>query len=62
MRSMEKAALDHAAAELRYRRSQKARDDLAADKARRNALTKSQGHSLKCGILKCHPECPSLHK
>jgi hypothetical protein len=57
MRKMEQAALAHAAAELRYQGSQKARDDLAADIARRNRLTISQGHSLKCGILKCHPEC-----
>lgn len=57
---METAALAHAADELRYRRSQKARDDLAADIARRDSLTIKQGHSLKCGILKCHPECPSL--
>jgi hypothetical protein len=54
---MEKACLGHAATELRYQRSQKARDDLAADIARRNRLMISQGHSLKCGIMKCHPEC-----
>lgn len=57
MRKMEQAALEHAAAELRYQGSQKARDDLAADIARRNRITIAQGHSLKCGILKCHPEC-----
>lgn len=57
---MERASLSHAADELRYRRSQKARDDMAADVARRNALTIKQGHSLKCGILKCHPSCPSV--
>lgn len=58
--TMEQAALGHAADELRYQRSQKARDDLAADIARRDRLTLAQGHSLKCGILKCHPECPRL--
>jgi hypothetical protein len=59
---MEQASLAHAADELRYRRSGQAAKDLAADIARRDALTKAQGHSLKCGILKCHPECPSLRK
>jgi len=59
---MEQAALNHATDELRYQRSQKARDDLAADIARRDTLTIKQGHSPKCGILKCHPECPSLRK
>jgi hypothetical protein len=57
MNKMEQSALTHAIAELRYQKSQKARNDLAADIARRNRLTISQGHSLKCGILKCHPEC-----
>jgi hypothetical protein len=57
MRKMEQAALAHAAAEIRYQKSQKSRDDLAADIARRNRLTIAQGHSLKCGILRCHPEC-----
>jgi hypothetical protein len=30
------------------------------DRQRRDALTISQGHSLKCGLLKCHPECSKL--
>jgi hypothetical protein len=55
MRKMEQAALAHAADELRYQGSQKARNDLAADIARRDRI--NQGHSLKCGIMKCHPEC-----
>jgi hypothetical protein len=57
MNQMERTALNHAAEWLRYQKSQKARDDLAADITRRNRLTINQGHSLKCGILKCHPEC-----
>jgi hypothetical protein len=57
MRKMEQAALAHAADELRYQGSQKARNDLAADIARRDRITINQGHSLKCGIMKCHPEC-----
>ena len=60
MNQMEQASLNHAAAELRYQRSQKARNDLAADIARSNRLTITQGHSLKCGILKCHPECKQV--
>jgi hypothetical protein len=59
MNQMEKASLNHATEWLRYQKSPKARNDLAADIARRNRLTISQGHSLKCGILKCHPECPT---
>jgi hypothetical protein len=55
--TMEQTALNHAADELHYQRSQKARNDLATDIARRDRLTIKQGHSLKCGILKCHPEC-----
>jgi hypothetical protein len=61
MNRMEKASLEHVAAELRYQRSTKARNDLAADIARRNRITIAQGHSLKCGILECHPECPLAH-
>jgi len=57
MRQMEKSSLEHAAAELLYQGSQKARNDFAADTSRRNHLTIAQGHSLKCGIMKCHPEC-----
>lgn len=57
MNQMEQAALNHATEYLRYSATQKAKDDLAADIARRNRLTIKQGHSLKCGILKCHPEC-----
>jgi hypothetical protein len=54
---LEQAALDHAAAELRYQRSTQARIDLAADITRRNKLTIAQGHSPKCGLLRCHPDC-----
>lgn len=57
MNQMEKSSLSHATEWLRYQKSQKARDDLAADIARRNRLTIAQGHSTKCGVLKCHPEC-----
>jgi hypothetical protein len=57
MNQMEQAALAHATDWLRYQKTQKARDDLAADIARRTRLTIAQGHSTKCGILNCHPEC-----
>lgn len=57
MNQMEKASLNHAAEWLRYQKSPKAKDDLAADITRRTRLTIAQGHSTKCGILKCHPEC-----
>jgi len=57
MTKMEQAALDHVRAELRYQRSSRARNDLAADIARRARIDRMQGHSPKCGILKCHPDC-----
>jgi hypothetical protein len=57
MDQMEKAALAHAADWLRYQASPKARDDLSADIARRRKIDRQLGHSPKCGILKCHPEC-----
>lgn len=60
MNRMEKAALNHAAEWLRYSRSPQAKRDLAADIARREALSRKQGHLPSCGLLKCRPECPSL--
>ena len=48
---------DLAREEQRYQGTAQAARDLAADKARRDALTLKQGHSLKCGLLRCHPEC-----
>lgn len=57
MDKMEKASLDHAAEWLRYERSIQSRNDLLVDKQRRERLDLKLGHSPKCGILKCHPEC-----
>ena len=33
---------------------------LEQDQERRKNLDISLGHSPKCGILTCHPDCPSL--
>jgi hypothetical protein len=60
MNRMEKAALSHAAEWLRYSRSPQAKLDFQVDVRRREALTRKQGHIPQCGILKCHPDCPSL--
>jgi hypothetical protein len=49
--------LQHARDEIRYQRTVQAANDRAADKARRAKLDRAVGHSPKCGILKCHPEC-----
>lgn len=59
MKEIEKSSLRHAKDWLDYQRSPQAKADLAADKAKRDELTLKQGHSLKCGLLKCHPECPT---
>ena len=42
---------------LRWLHSPEYEVELRADIARREALTLAQGHSLKCGIMNCHPEC-----
>ena len=62
MNRMEKAALQHVREELRYRQSAQALNDLAADIAKRAKLDRAQGHSPKCGILKCHPDCKAKDK
>lgn len=54
---MEDAALQHARDELRYQRSTQALNDRASDIARRAKIDRKLGHSPKCGILKCHPDC-----
>jgi len=60
MNRLEAAALRHAAEWLRYSRSPQARLDAAADAARRAQADKAAGHSPRCGLLRCHPDCPSL--
>jgi hypothetical protein len=57
MNKMERAALQHVRSELRYQQSKRARIDRAADIARRAKIDRALGHSPKCGILKCHPDC-----
>jgi len=57
MTKHERYLLTLALEERRYQASARGKRDLEADKARRDALTIKQGHSLKCGLLRCHPEC-----
>lgn len=58
---MEQAALDHAAAELKYRKSPQAKIDATNDKNRRAKADKIMGHSPNCSLTKCACDCPS-HK
>jgi hypothetical protein len=57
MSQMEQSALGHAAEWLRYQSSPKAAKDLAKDKAKRATADKATGHSPKCSLTNCHPEC-----
>lgn len=57
MNEMEKAALRHVREWLRYEQSNQASNDRLIDIARRAKINRALGHSPKCGILKCHPEC-----
>jgi hypothetical protein len=58
MNQMERAARDHAAEWLRYSKSSQYRKDAATDKARREASDRAAGHSPRCGIMQCAPDCP----
>jgi hypothetical protein len=57
MNKMEQAALQHARDWLRYERSTQAITDRAADVVKRAKRDHAHGHSPKCGLLKCHPDC-----
>lgn len=57
MNNMEKAALQHALAELKYQSSKQAKIDLEIDKERRKFLDIKNNHSPLCSLTKCHPEC-----
>jgi len=53
---------DHEAARFaeeqrRWQRSPEGQRWYREDKARRERLTIAQGHSLRCGLLRCVPEC-----
>ena len=56
-RTLERAALKHAADELRYQRSPQAAIDRLADGARRAEADKKAGHLLTCGLMRCAPGC-----
>jgi hypothetical protein len=55
--TLERAALQHAAAEQAYRRSPQARRDAVADRDRRAAADRKAGHSPACTLAKCAPDC-----
>jgi hypothetical protein len=57
MNKFEKAALEHVAAELKYQRSTQAAADRIKDMDRRARADRKLGHSPKCTLTKCHPEC-----
>lgn len=61
MDKMEKAALEHAAAELKYRKSPQAKIDFEADKVRRAKADKALGHSVACTLTKCACDCPKMN-
>lgn len=48
------------AEEARYSRSQRSALDNLIDKQRRVQADISNGHSPRCGLLRCHPTCPRL--
>lgn len=62
MKPSERAALQHAADELAYRRSPQAKIDAEADRARRERADRAAGHLPTCGLLKCDPKCTRAHK
>lgn len=57
MSTMEKAALEHAAAWLRYRNSPQARRDAELDRARRAAADRKAGHLPACNFGGCAAGC-----
>mgnify|MGYP001585025605 CR=1 FL=1 len=59
LNTMERAALDHARAQLRYERSSQAVRDRRADKVRRATCDARHGHVPECGLLRCAPGCIS---
>jgi hypothetical protein len=60
MNSLEKMALKHVAAELRYQRSKQAAIDLQAGKLARVAADRRAGHTPQCGLLRCSKDCQSV--
>jgi len=57
--ALERAALDHIAAQLAYQRSHGAVMDRLLDIARRAAADRKAGHTPACSLTKCAPDCPS---
>lgn len=58
MTDLEVSSVNHAAEEVRYQRTAKARVDAAQDKARRASADRAAGHSTECGLLRCAANCP----
>ena len=57
MNKMERAAIEHLREYFDMQRSGEWAQLEKADRNKREAYTLKLGHSLKCGILNCHPEC-----
>lgn len=57
MNKMEQAAQNHLREYWEMVRSGEWDRLERADRAKRLAANKKLGHSPKCGILKCHPDC-----
>jgi hypothetical protein len=60
MSALERAALEHVAEEMAYRRSGQAERDRKAGIADRAAYDRKCGHLPECGLIKCAPGCPRL--
>lgn len=59
---MERAALEHAAGELAYRKSPQYHRDQIADAERRVKADRAAGHLPTCGLLRCAPGCTHENK
>ena len=57
MTPLERAALNHAKAELTYRRSPQAAVDVRDSEARRAAADRKTGHTPQCTLMKCSNDC-----
>jgi hypothetical protein len=58
MTSREQDALDHAYEELRYQASPQAAEDRSTDALRRAQRDKAAGHTPRCSLTRCAPDCP----
>ena len=57
MTPLERAALEHATAWVRYVRTPQARADLEASRRLRAAADAKTGHTPACTLTRCSPDC-----